>query len=159
MLIYLLLGCNVGNCQQTFAQVQSELHNRIGAIAQKSALYKTDAWGNENQAPFLNQVIVCNTQLSPENCLTEILNIEQQQGRTRHEKWEPRTIDIDILLYENQVVDVENLKIPHPYLHLRQFALQPLSEINEQIMHPTLHKTIKQLLSEITDEHLKVNRL
>jgi 2-amino-4-hydroxy-6-hydroxymethyldihydropteridine diphosphokinase len=159
MLIYLLLGCNVGNCLETFKQAEVELQNRIGVATQKSGVYLTDAWGNTEQAPFLNQVLVLNTQLSARECLVQLLAIETQLGRTRIEKWEPRTIDIDILLYENLILNENDLIIPHPFLHERKFALAPLAEIAPKLMHPILKKSITQLLSDIANNPLKVKRL
>ena len=159
MLIYLLLGCNVGNCLETFKQAEVELKNRIGNLTRKSNLYLTDAWGNTAQASFLNQVLEFETKLQPKDCLKAILKIEKNLGRVRNFKWEPRTIDIDILLYENIILNEDDLKIPHPYLHERKFAMIPLAEIDAEIIHPIYQKSISNLLSENTDNSLNIKRL
>ena len=159
MLIYLLLGCNVGNCEETFTQAKSELNKMVGEIKKTSSLYVTDAWGNTNQNKFLNQAIVCDTNFSPAECLTKILSIENKLGRTRKEKWEPRNIDIDILLIDSEMIDTIDLQVPHPFLHQRKFALAPLAEINENLIHPILKKSIKSLLTELENDTLNVNIL
>ena len=154
MQIYLLLGCNVGNCLETFKQAEVELKNRIGDLTRKSSQYLSDAWGNTAQASFLNQVLEFKTKLPPRDCLNLILEIERKLGRVRNIKWEPRTIDIDILLYGNVILHEDDLIIPHPYLHERKFAMIPLAEIDEEIIHPIYQKSISNLLSENEDNSL-----
>ncbi|MEY4875951.1 MAG: 2-amino-4-hydroxy-6-hydroxymethyldihydropteridine diphosphokinase, partial [Bacteroidota bacterium] len=118
----------------------------------KSSIYRTKAWGNENQNDFLNQCLIIETELSAESCLQKILLIEQNLGRKREEKWGPRTIDIDILFFNSEIVDKPNLQIPHPYLHLRRFTLAPLHELIPDFIHPILKKNISELLLHCKDE-------
>jgi 2-amino-4-hydroxy-6-hydroxymethyldihydropteridine diphosphokinase len=127
------------------------IENQIGKCINQSKLYTTKAWGNTNQNDFLNQVLIIETEFLPENCLEIILNIEQSLGRTRTEKWGPRTIDMDILFYNSAIVDNTNLQIPHPYLHLRSFTLLPLNELMPNFVHPVLKQTINDLLLHCKD--------
>ena len=159
MLIYLLLGCNMGNCLETFTQAKVELQKSIGELCNESKLYLTDSWGNTNQQQFLNQAISLETNYSSMDCLKKILEIETKLGRIRNEKWQPRTIDIDILLYGDQIVEEEDLKIPHPFLHQRKFALIPLIDISNNLIHPVFKKNISNILHEIDDNELNVNPL
>jgi 2-amino-4-hydroxy-6-hydroxymethyldihydropteridine diphosphokinase len=114
-------------------------------------LYQTASWGNLDQPDFINQVIELKTSLSPADLLKAILKIENVLGRQRLKKWGSRTIDIDILLYEDQIVNTADLVIPHPYLSVRRFSLMPLSEIAPNLVHPISRKNITELLNELTD--------
>jgi 2-amino-4-hydroxy-6-hydroxymethyldihydropteridine diphosphokinase len=155
---YLLLGGNKGNVHENFRKAVSEIEIRAGKVLAQSSLYKTAAWGLKNQPDFLNQALKIETDLSVQELLTTVLNIEKNLGRIRLEKYGARTIDIDILLFNNAIIDEENLNIPHPLLHERNFALAPLAEIAPGIFHPVFHKTISQLLAESPDR-LAVKRL
>ncbi|MCP4520427.1 MAG: 2-amino-4-hydroxy-6-hydroxymethyldihydropteridine diphosphokinase [Cytophagales bacterium] len=145
MKYHILLGGNLGNRIQTLTQATEQISKRVGSILQKSSIYETKAWGVENQPDFLNQVIVVDSSLSPQETLKENLQIEKELGRTRHQKWHERTIDIDILYAEGLVIDEENLKIPHPFIQERKFTLVPLEEISADFVHPVLQKTQKHL--------------
>lgn len=105
----------------------------------------------EDQATFLNQVIAVKTKLEPEELLQVVLHIEQQTGRQRDVKWGPRTLDLDILLYNSDVISTPDLTIPHPFLPERRFTLAPLCELAPGLVHPVLHKTMQQLLDECPD--------
>jgi 2-amino-4-hydroxy-6-hydroxymethyldihydropteridine diphosphokinase len=124
---------------------------------QVSSIYETAAWGMENQEAFLNQVLEIETNLNPDELLQSILQIEEGLGRKRELKYGPRTIDIDILFFNDQVIDQEGLKIPHPQLQNRRFVLVPLNEIASNKIHPIFKKTISQLLAECPDP-LTVNK-
>jgi len=122
-----------------------------GPIVGASQVYETAAWGKTDQPAFLNQAIAIDTTLDPDIFLATILAIENSLGRVRKEKWEPRAIDIDILLYGVQVINKPELVVPHPAMQERRFVLTPLAEIAAEISHPVLKKPINQLLSECSD--------
>ncbi len=156
--VYLLLGSNLGDSKKYISDSVDIIQKRIGIIIQKSSLYQTESWGNTDQPDFINQVILINSELSPEEVLKEILSIETELGRRRHEKWGSRIIDIDILFYGDQVVKTDDLTVPHPFLHLRKFTLMPLCEISPELIHPTLNKSASELLRDLDDE-LSVKKL
>ena len=155
---YLLLGSNLGNRRKYIAVAISEIETKLGSISKRSSLYQTASWGKHNQPDFLNQVIELKTKLNPKDLLSGILSIEAGLGRKRIEKWGSRTIDIDILLYADQIVNEPDLSIPHPYLAFRRFCLMPLCEIAPEFIHPVLNKNIQELLLELSDD-LFVKRL
>ena len=149
---YLLLGGNLGDKEKNLKQAIVLLEQKLGSTAKKSSIFITAAWGNTNQPPFYNQAISINTVLSPLDLLKEILKIEEQIGRKRtNDKWQERIIDIDILFYNNEVIELPELKIPHPFIQDRKFVLIPMNEIAPDFIHPVLKKTIKQLLWECKD--------
>ena len=149
--VYLLTGSNVGNSKALLNQANLYIIQLVGEITAASSLYQTAPWGNTNQQHFLNQVLEVSTNLEAKEVLTTILNIEQQMGRTREEKWAPRTIDIDILFFNNNIINEHDLEIPHPLLHQRRFTLVPLAEIAPNYIHPLLHQTITNLLQHCSD--------
>lgn len=148
---YLLLGGNLGKREQNLAAAREAIEKACGRLLSFSALYETEAWGLKEQAPFLNQALAVQTELSAETLLETILQIEQSLGRVREEKYGPRTIDIDILFYDDRVIDRPHLSVPHPHLHQRRFALVCLNDIAAHFIHPILGKTIAQLLAECPD--------
>lgn len=159
---YLLLGGNVGETKKLFNSAIEFIEKSCGRVSTQSSLYKTEAWGFKAQNDFLNQVIVIETPLKPSRLMARLLKIEASLGRRRtQEKWKARKIDIDILFYESPdgtgqyhqlVISEKNLKIPHPYLHLRKFTLAPLYEVAPGINHPEINKNIAQLLAECPDQ-------
>ncbi len=150
---YLSLGSNIGNRHQNLVDSLNHIENYAGHVVQKSSVYETAPWGNEKQGNYLNQVVLIETNLSPQSLLHELLAVERLMGRNRNkdEKWGPRAIDIDILLYGDQVVKSKELTIPHPHLHERMFVLGPFSEIAPQLQHPSLKKSILQLKNDCKD--------
>jgi 2-amino-4-hydroxy-6-hydroxymethyldihydropteridine diphosphokinase len=155
---YLLIGGNVGDRHGNLQQAAQLIEAQAGKIVKRSAVYETAAWGKEDQPAFLNQVLQVETELEPTALLQSILNAEQQMGRIRQEKYGPRTIDIDILLYNDLSMNTAELVIPHPQLPLRRFALMPLAEIAASRLHPILKKSIDELLLECPDK-LSVKKL
>lgn len=151
---YLLLGSNLGDSKKYLHDASDNIEREIGVITGRSSLYQTASWGKQDQPDFINQVISVDTNLLPKELLNVILEIELELGRQRMEKWGSRTIDIDILLYDNNVVNDPDLTIPHPYLHERRFSLMPLSEIAPEIIHPLYNRSIKELLDNLSDNLL-----
>jgi 2-amino-4-hydroxy-6-hydroxymethyldihydropteridine diphosphokinase len=149
--VYLLLGSNMGNSRELLKVAKQNIANRIGEIMEQSSLYQTAAWGFEHQPDFINQVIVAQTSLDARAVLDDILAIEKKMGRTRTTRNAPRTIDIDILFFNNEIYKEENLVVPHPALHQRRFVLVPLNELDPLLQHPVLEKTMVQLLAECPD--------
>lgn len=155
---YLSLGSNLGDRNSYIQGAVIALAKHAGAICKKSSLYKTEPVGNKNQPWFLNQCVKISTKLPPAKLLKVCQKIEKSFGRIRHEKLEPRIIDIDILFYENRVNRSPRLTLPHPRLHKRRFVLRPLAQIAPNFRHPILKKTIKELLKECRDRSI-VRRL
>jgi len=148
---YLLLGSNEGNRMEWLEQCLQQLEN-FGTVAQRSHIYQTAAWGLEEQPDFLNMAVEVQTILSPKDLLKAIQQIETNLGRQRSLKWGQRTLDIDILFYNDAIIDLPDLKVPHPFLQERRFALVPLNDIAPTFMHPVLKKTVGELLNECNDE-------
>ncbi|RYY83836.1 MAG: 2-amino-4-hydroxy-6-hydroxymethyldihydropteridine diphosphokinase [Chitinophagaceae bacterium] len=148
---YLLLGGNLGDRAALLAEAREAIAARAGVIERASGLYETAAWGIEAQPAFLNQALSVATTLTPRVLLETVLAIEADMGRRRLERYGPRLIDIDILLYEDVVLDEPGLQLPHPQLPQRRFALTCLSEIAPGLQHPRLGRSIAQLLAACTD--------
>jgi 2-amino-4-hydroxy-6-hydroxymethyldihydropteridine diphosphokinase len=148
---YLLTGGNMGKRETNLFRAREYIEKTCGKIIQSSFLYETEAWGKKDQPAFLNQALKIATGLTPQGLLQQLLSIEKKIGRVRKEKYDPRIIDIDILLFGNMVIEEPHLRIPHPELPKRRFALVPLAEIAATFIHPVLRKTIVQLLDECED--------
>lgn len=148
---FLLLGTNIGDKKHNLLQARELITRRVGVISASSSVYQTSAWGKEDQDDFLNQVLCVNTACEPEELLKACLEIEKDLGRVRFEHWGERLIDIDILYFENRVIEKEELVIPHPEIQNRKFTLVPLVEIAPDYFHPSLNLTNKDLLGRCTD--------
>jgi 2-amino-4-hydroxy-6-hydroxymethyldihydropteridine diphosphokinase len=151
--VFIGLGGNVGNVSENFGIAAKKIKEMIGPVIKQSSLYKTEPWGNKNQDEFLNQVLYVETNLNADEVLNKILTIEKMMGRnrTKDNQFAPRTIDLDILFYGEKIINNNNLVVPHPRLHLRNFVLTPLVEIAPALVHPILNKTIKELFKLNTD--------
>ena len=150
---FLSLGSNIENrlsyIQQSVAALSINKHIKI---LKSSSFYETEPWGVKEQNWFLNAAIYIQTELEPLSLLKTIQSIENQLGRNREKesKWHERTIDIDILSYDDKILSIPNtLTIPHPYMHLRAFVLVPMLEIGENFVHPILKKNISELYDEL----------
>jgi 2-amino-4-hydroxy-6-hydroxymethyldihydropteridine diphosphokinase len=148
---YLLLGSNLGDRAAYLRQAQQTLASTAGSIIAASAYYETAAWGVEEQPAFLNQVLAVRTALSAPELLAACQAAEQQAGRERLQHWGARTLDVDILLYGQAIINTPTLVVPHPALPERRFALVPLAEIAPQLLHPQLHQTVAALLAHCSD--------
>ncbi len=155
---FLLIGGNIGDRNLHLKKARKLIKQMAGKIITSSSVYETAAWGIEDQPAFLNQVLLVETLLNAEDLLACLLLIENKMGRIRSVKFGPRIIDLDILFYNDEVVETADLKIPHPALEFRRFALLPLDEIAGSFIHPTLHKTVHELLLQCTDP-LQVTRM
>lgn len=144
---YLGLGSNLGNRLAFLRGGRDTLVNRSDiTLVQASGVYETEAVGGPPDNPlFLNTVLQIETSLSPEKLLEACLAVEDEFGRSRPVRWSPRTLDIDILFYEGQVICEEHLTIPHPRLQERSFVLAPLLEIAPDLTHPVLDKTVAEM--------------
>jgi 2-amino-4-hydroxy-6-hydroxymethyldihydropteridine diphosphokinase len=154
--IYILLGSNLGNREQNLSLALNKISTGVGRILAQSSIYQSEPWGISQQPQFLNQVVEVNSRNDPQQVLQKLLGIETELGRERLEKWGPRTIDLDILFFNDRVIQTEKLIVPHPGLQMRRFALVPLCEIAPNFFHPLLEKTCQQILKECTDS-LKVS--
>jgi len=150
--VFLSLGSNLGNRLENLTQALENLQQKVGNIVKISSVYETDPWGFSNQDKYLNMVIEMMTIFSPEEILHAIKFIEQNLKRNTRLKWESRTIDIDILFFNDEIFEGNEIQIPHPWLHLRRFVLCPLNEIAPDLMHPVLQKSSYQLLEECIDK-------
>ena len=155
---YLLLGSNMGDKTSILYKAAEMLQKISINPILLSDLYESEPWGFETDEWFVNQTIKIETDLEPAHLLRNLLEIEKKLGRVRvkgREKtiqYSSRTLDIDILLYDNLIIDTLNLHIPHPKMHLRRFVLMPLCEIAPHAIHSTLKKTIDNLLDECEDK-------
>lgn len=149
---YLLIGGNMGDRESFLSGARGRINKRCGAILKQSSVYQTAAWGLENQEAFLNQALEIETHLTADELLKTILSIEEALGRKRELKYGPRIIDIDILLFNDEVIHCEGLTIPHPQMQNRRFVLAPLNEIAANVLHPVFDKTVARLLKDCPDK-------
>ena len=145
---FLSLGSNLGDRAKNLADAAKRIE-RFALVQKRSSLYETEPVGVREQPWFLNCVLQIETELEPVELLHALLNVERAMGRERNVPKGPRNIDIDLLLYDDQIINTAELTLPHPAMHERRFALQPLAEIAPGALHPTLRKTAFQLLKTL----------
>lgn len=151
MNIIILLGTNMGDRLENLSQAKTLMAPYV-QILQESKIYQTAAWGNTDQADFLNQGINVETDLSAEELMHVLLAIESKMGRERMQKWEPRIIDLDIIFYRQEIHQTSLIQIPHPELQNRAFVLQPLLDLNPQFKHPIFQQSIAELWDLCPDQ-------
>ena len=160
--VFILLGSNLGDRQLLVNQACMMMGERCGKIVAKSRLYESEPWGFKAEHWFLNQVVVLDTEMSPDDLMDTLLAIEIELGRDRttpHEGYVSRPIDLDILYWgQDLIVEKQHVIIPHPRLHKRRFTLLPLCDVAPDYVHPILKKTNRQLLDEC-DDFGKINVL
>ena len=149
---FLLTGGNLGNRSANLAIARDLINRQCGSIITASSLYETAAWGKTDQPAFLNQALEVYTSLNARQLIRKILKAEKEMGRVREEKYGPRLIDIDILLFNNERHNYDLLRLPHPEMQNRRFALLPLAEIAADVIHPVLNRSITELLAECPDK-------
>jgi 2-amino-4-hydroxy-6-hydroxymethyldihydropteridine diphosphokinase len=153
--IYIIIGGNLGDRLALIEDCKHKIEKEIGIISRSSSIYESASWGETDNPNYLNQVLYIESNFSAKEVLEKALEIEKELGRTRDKKWESRLIDIDILFFNEEIIDEKNLKIPHPHLQNRKFVLVPLNEIASEFIHPVFKKSVSYLLS-ICQDKLKV---
>ena len=146
-----MIGGNMGDRMANLINAHKHIEQQIGNIELKSSIYETAAWGQTNQPDFLNQALLVHTQLEAAELMSKLLSIENLMGRIRTIKLGPRTIDLDIIYFNNDVISTSLITIPHPKLAERKFVLAPLFEIAPDYLHPILNKTNASMLKECGD--------
>ena len=155
-MVYLGLGTNLGDKEQNLRMSVKKIEERIGNVVSLSAFYATAPWGFSSENSFLNAAVCVETTLLPLQVLEETQRIERELGRTEKSVnglYADRLIDIDLLLYDDRVMDAEGLILPHPLMTERRFVMEPLSEIAPDVVHPVLHKTMKELFISSFSPH------
>lgn len=145
-IVYLALGSNLGDRPANLRAAIAALAPQVRALAE-SRIYETPPWGYEDQPAFLNMVVQAETDLPPRELLAHLKHIELRLGRAPTFRYGPRRIDMDILFYDDLILDEQGLALPHPRLHERAFVLVPLADVAAQFVHPVLRQTVHELLS------------
>ena len=154
--VYLSLGSNMGNRQDYLKKAVESLDRLLETeVKAVSSYYETAAWGLTDQADFLNLALALDTQLPAESLLSACQAIEKDLDRVRHEHWGPRTVDIDILLYGQEIWETEHLKVPHPYMSQTAFVLVPLVEIADDLVDPKTGQAYKNYLSQLNTSDVR----
>jgi 2-amino-4-hydroxy-6-hydroxymethyldihydropteridine diphosphokinase len=153
-IVFLQLGSNLGDRELLLKDAITAIVNRVGDVVKFSKVYESAPWRVEGQENYLNQILKVRTTLSAEEILSIVLDIEKKLGRVRLEKWGERLIDIDIIFYNDSIIETSELCVPHKHLHERMFVLTPLHNIAPEMIHPKYNKTIEELLKMCKDTEL-----
>jgi 2-amino-4-hydroxy-6-hydroxymethyldihydropteridine diphosphokinase len=150
---FLCIGGNLGEREANLEETIMFIEFNFGDVLEVSSIYESDAWEMTDAPAFLNQVVKIETTLTNEELIAEILDLEDFYGRERsEEEYLSREMDVDILLIDDEVIQTEELEVPHPRMHLRNFVLTPLAELAGDVVHPVLKKSISELLKECPDK-------
>jgi len=148
-IVHIGIGSNLGNRQENCLEAIKRLEQYGLSVPKRSSMIETEPWGVTDQPYFINMAIEAETDLSPEELLLLLKNIEQSMGRVKSVHWGPRVIDLDILFYDDRIIDSADLQIPHPRLHERDFVLSPLREIAPEKIHPVLKQKVSVLKMQV----------
>jgi len=154
-IVYIGIGSNIGNRQENCREAVRQLGPRGLKVGRQSSMIETEPWGVAEQPRFMNMALEAETDLSPKLLYDVLKDIETAMGRSKAVRWGPRVIDLDILFYDDLILDTERLVIPHPLLHERDFVLIPLAEIAPEKVHPLLNKTIAELNMAVSQKTLR----
>lgn len=153
--VYLALGGNMGDREGNLQEAIERLHGKDLEVTRISPVYETEPVGLRAQPWFLNLVLEAKTSLFPRQLLNRVQHVEREMGRVRRVKNGPRTIDIDILLYERFVIGTPELVVPHPRLHERRFVLQPLADLAPELRHPVTKRSVREMLGALSGQSVK----
>ena len=150
-IVYIGIGSNIGNRSENCLEAVRLLGQHGVTVRNQSSLIETEPWGVVDQSRFINMAAEVETDAAPEQLLVVLKKIEKEIGRSNSIRWGPRVIDLDILFYDDLILDTVGLTIPHPRLHERDFVLVPLAEIAPKKIHPRLNRTVHELYSALSD--------
>jgi len=153
-IVFLQLGSNLGDRELLLKDAILAIEERVGKVIKKSKVYESTPWRSEGQRNYLNQILKVKTELHSDDVLFTILDIEKNLGRLRLEKWSERLIDIDIIFFNDSIIETPELCVPHKHMHERMFVLAPLHNIEPEMVHPKYNKTVDELLQICTDKEL-----
>ena len=153
-IVFLQLGSNLGEKESLLQDAIIAIEGRIGQVVEKSKVYESTPWRVEGQENYLNQIVKVKTELLADDILSTVLDIEKELGRIRLEKWGERLIDIDIIFYNDSIIETAQLCVPHKHMHERMFVLTPMHNIAPEMVHPKYNKTVAELLQICKDTEL-----
>lgn len=152
MRVILLLGSNLGDRLSNLLRAIHLINERVGEVRRKSSVYETEPWHMKSTHRFLNQAIIIQTSLTATETMNRLKGIELEMGRTRSHHYSDRIIDLDIAFWGQEIIEEKDLQIPHPRIQLRKFALVPLEELDPLWIHPTMNRTVHELLGSCQDD-------
>ncbi|WDC83694.1 2-amino-4-hydroxy-6-hydroxymethyldihydropteridine diphosphokinase [Caloramator sp. mosi_1] len=150
--VFIAFGSNIGDRYETVSKAFELIEKNDMKIIKKSEIYETEPYGYKEQPPFINGVILVETELTCRETLERLLDIEKKLGRERIIRWGPRTIDLDIIFFNDDIYSEEDLKVPHPDMHNREFVLKPLCDIDPDYVHPIINKSVRELYAMLKEK-------